>query len=264
MRKTTQVSSPIDPAIMEKGRACNESFDRERKLRSQENGRRSSLNFIRRGFASIGFLVWIFICMGPLELVFNQWGFGFTLSAVTRVILCFALPVAFWLTALWVSEITGLHYMIEDWIESWDTWNATNIQKYKQFPRRKRRALVRDLKKELDVVRNQISRLTEESYEEEYGDRDLSGSLDIFRQIIHGLVDEAECFSHSLISRPEGASWKDFCRNLEGTFKELQEILIGEADYDEFDERVQPLVKQAFQIVNRFRTILEQATANNG
>jgi hypothetical protein len=169
------------------------------------------------------------------------------------------LPIAFYLIFLWLSEKTGLHYLIEDWVISWETRDRCqiyDIQKYKKFPRTKRRALIRDVKKELDAVIDQLSRLDDEACNEEDEDYELSESVESFRQIISDLIAEVEGFSRRLISQPEGASWIGVVLALRRTFDELES---ASKDIEEYDEKVRPLVRGAFRIVTSFRTRIEQA-----
>ncbi|MBU4371757.1 MAG: hypothetical protein L6300_15735 [Syntrophaceae bacterium] len=101
-----------------------------------------------------GAIIFLFHKTRIIELLIDKWGPGSTLSAlVIGVLWCgFAFLVAS--AFFWLSDKTGLHYLIEDWVLSGGTWDAQqshSIHKYKTFPRRERRTLIRDLKKELEV-----------------------------------------------------------------------------------------------------------------
>jgi len=149
--------------------------------------------------------------------------------------------------------------LIEDWVISWemrDRFHVYDIQKYKSFPRTKRRELIRDLKKQLDAVTEQFSRLDEEARDEEDEDYELSESREKFWQIIADLITEVEGSSRRLILQPEGASWVGVVLALRRTFDELES---ASKDIEEYDEKVQPLVREALQIVTSFRTRIEQA-----
>ena len=177
--------------------------------------------------------------------------------------------------------------MIEDWVVSWDTWDAQqihNIHKYKTFPRRKRRTLIRDLKKELDVFSNfkkalEMKKELEESpdlkksldtfndqlfpfgkeaydtHDEElslYDDEELpdsvEGSVERINRVISDLVTEADISSRRLINQPEHASWKGFVLTLEITSTELELEL---KDIAKYHKSIQPWLKLVSDITSK-------------
>lgn len=141
-------------AALKGAREFNDAFNRQWNSRRRENRRRFVVKLIGGTFALVGFWGSVFVFIGPFELIFNEWGLGHSLSAVIRFILAFGFPFLVWITFLWFSDKTGFHYLIEDSVVSWDTWDVqqtNNIQQFKTFPRRKRSGLIRDVKRELDV-----------------------------------------------------------------------------------------------------------------
>jgi hypothetical protein len=138
-------------------REFGDAFDQQIKRKRREDRRRRVVEWAGGIFTFVGINGSFFILLhqfGIFPLLAEECGLGSTLSAWIIVILwlgfAFLVAEAFY----WLSDKTGLHYLIEDWVVSWDTWDAQqshNIPKYKTFPRRKRRTLIRDLKKELDV-----------------------------------------------------------------------------------------------------------------
>jgi len=179
---------------------------------------------------------------------------GSTLSVWIIVILWFGFAFLCATVFFWLLDKTGVHYLIEDWVISWemrDRFHVYDIQKYKNFPRTKRRELIRNLERELDAVTDQLSRLDEE--DEDY---ELSESRESFWQIIGDLITEVEGSSRCLISQPEGASWVGVVLALRRTFDELES---ASKEIEKYDEKVQPLIREALQIVTSFRTRIEQA-----
>lgn len=129
------------------------AFDNDTKRRRREDRRRRAVEWIGGISAFVGINGLFFILehqLGIFELLFDKWGLGSTLSA--WIIVIFWLGFAFLVAEafFWFSDKTGLHYLIEDWV-TWDAQQSRNVHKYKTFPRRKRRTLIRDLKKELEV-----------------------------------------------------------------------------------------------------------------
>ena len=128
-----------------------------RKQRRREDRRGRAVELAGGILAFVGVNGLFFILLhqfGIFELLFDKWGLGDTLSVWIITILWFGFAFLVASAFFWLSDKTGLHYLIEDWVESWGTWDpqqSHNIHKYKTFPRRKRRTLIRDLKKELEV-----------------------------------------------------------------------------------------------------------------
>jgi hypothetical protein len=80
-----------------------------------------------------------------------------TLSAFIGVFLWVGLMYFLVEIFFWVSDKTGLHYFIEDWVNLCNPWypqDCDKIRKYKTFPRRERRMLIKELKKDLDMFRH--------------------------------------------------------------------------------------------------------------
>jgi len=177
--------------------------------------------------------------------------FGYTLS--TWIIVALWLGCAFLVASvfLWLSDKTGLHYLIEDWVVSWDAWDAQqshNIHKYKTFPRRERKTLVRDLKKELDVITDDLDRLEVEAEEAfDSDDEKLSESVEEINQVIGSLCNEADISSRRLISQPEHASWIGFVLTLEKTSTDLELEL---KDIAKYHKSIQPLLRLASNITS--------------
>lgn len=138
-------------------REFGDALDRQLKRRRREDRRRRAVEWIGGISAFVGINGLFFILLHQLgisELLFDKWGLGSTLSAWIIVILWLGFAFLVAEAFFWLSDKTGLHYLIEDWVISWDTWDAQqshNIHKYKTFPRRERKMLIRDLKKELEV-----------------------------------------------------------------------------------------------------------------
>lgn len=144
-------------AAVKGAREFRDAFDQQLKRRRREDRRGRAVELAGGILAFVGVNGLFFILLhqlGIFELLFDKWGLGDTLSVSTIVILWVGFAFLVVEAFFWLSDKTGLHYLIEDWVVSWDTWDAQqshNIHKYKTFPRRKRRPLIRDLKKELDV-----------------------------------------------------------------------------------------------------------------
>ncbi len=154
-----------------------DTFDRQLKRRRREDRRRLAVKWIGGIF---GFLVFwgsflIFSHQIRFFQLLDEWGLSHTLVMLICGAFFIGYAFLFASTFFWLSDKTGLHYLIEDWVVSWDTWDTLHfhnihhlfedsdtwdtlqshkIHKYKNFPRRKRRGLIRGLKKELDVFNN--------------------------------------------------------------------------------------------------------------
>lgn len=259
LRSKFPTQADLDAAL-EGAHRFSEACDRERKLRCREGRRERAVNWIGGIFTFIGVNGLFFFLLQRIriyELLSDK--LGSTLSAWIIVILWFGFAFLCAAVFFWLLDKTGFHYLIEDWVISWemrDRFHAYDIQKYKSFPRTKRRELIRNLKKELDAVTDQLSRLEEEARDEEDEDNELSESRESFWRIIGDLITEVEGSSRRLISQPEGASWVGVVLALRRTFDELES---ASKDIEEYDEKVQPLVREALQIVTSFRTRIEQA-----
>ena len=238
-------------AALKSAREFSDTLDRESKRRRQEDRRHLAVEWVGGIFAFVGVNSLLFILLHRLrifELPFDRWGLGWILGWIIVILwlgFAFLVVSAFF----WLSDKTGLHYLIEDWIVSWDTWDAQqshNIHKYKTFPRRKRRPLIRDLKKELDVITDNLYRLEWEADETE--DKKLSESVENLNQVIDTLVTEADISSRSLIHQPEHTSWKGFVLALEETSNDLELEL---QDIAKYHKSVQPLLKHASNITSQ-------------
>ena len=239
--------------VMLKGaREFKDAFDQQSRRTRREDRRRLVVEWTGGiiTFVGVNGLFFILLYMlGVFTLLTDKWGLGHTLSAWIIVVLWIGFALLLALTFFWVSDKTGLHYLIEGWVVSWDTWDTQhshNIQKYKSFPRRKRRALIRDLKKELDEITDRLYRLEWEA--DENDDEKLSGSVESLNQVIGTLVTEADISSRSLIHQPEHASWKGFVLALEETSNELNLEL---KDIGKYHKDIQPLLKRASDITSQ-------------
>lgn len=247
----TKRQPPIQDAF-EKARCARDTFDLERKRRRREDSRRRAVEWTGGIITFVGINGSFFILLhklGIFTLLTDRWGLGSTLSAWIIAVLWIGFAFLLALTFFWISDKTGLHYLIEDWIVSWDTWEAQqsdNIRRYKSFPRRERSRLIRDLKKELDEITDHLYRLECEADETE--DEKLSDSVESLNQVIGTLDTEADISSRSLIHQPEHASWKGFVLALEETSNELNLEL---KDIGKYHKDIQPLLKHAFNITSQ-------------
>jgi hypothetical protein len=186
---------------------------------------------------------------GIIGLLFDEWRLWHPLSVFLLLALYFGWAWLLYVTFWWLSDKTGFYFWLEDWIEAWNTWDAQrsqNILKFKEFPRGERRALVRDVEKELDVISYKLLDLEEETRNDD--DEELSDSLESVEQLFISLSS----VSSSLLQHR--ASWKAFVLTLEETFNDLELEL---ADIVKYHEKVQSPLKQAYQITAKslFRII---------
>ena len=230
-------------AVLEDARSFKDAFDRERKRRWQEDRRRLVVKWIG-GFSAFVGINGSFIILanlsGIIGLLFDEWRLWPTLAGFLLAALWVGYAILLYITFCWLSDKTGFYFWIEDWIEAWDSWDAHdshNIPKFKAFPRRERRALVRDIEKELDVITDKLMDLEEEACDN--NDEELSASLESINQLILSLSS----VSSSLLQHR--ASWKAFVLTLEETFEHLE---LESADIAKYHEKVQSPVKQASQI----------------
>lgn len=233
-----------------------DAFDQQLKRRRREDRRRRAVEWAGGIFTFVGINGSFFILLhqfGIFTLLADKCRLGPTLSAWIIVVLWIGFAFLLASTFFWLSDKTGLHYLIEDWVVSWDTWDAQqshNIHKYKTFPRRKRRTLIRDLKKELDVITDNLCRLEEAAAEEAYDsdDENLSESVEEINQVIGSLCCEADISSRRLSPQPEHASWIGFVLTLEKTFTNLELEL---KDIAKYHKSIQPLLKLASNITSK-------------
>jgi hypothetical protein len=236
-------------ATLEKARRVREAFDLERKRRRREESRRRAVEWTGGIITFVGINGSFFILLhklGIFTLLTDRWGLGSTLSAWIIVVLWIGFAFLLALTFFWISDKTGLHYLIEDWIVSWDTWDvqqSDNIRRYRSFPRRARSRLIRELKKELREITDQLYRLECEADETE--DEKLSDSVEGLNRVIGTLNTEADISSRSLIRQPEYASWKSFVLALEETSNQLNLEL---KNIGKYHKDTQPLLRHAFNI----------------
>ncbi|MBU1964365.1 MAG: hypothetical protein KKD24_00970 [Proteobacteria bacterium] len=211
------------------------------KRRRREDRRRRAVEWAGGIFTFVGINGSFFILLhqfGIFTLLADKCGLGPTLSAWIIVVLWIGFAFLLALTFFWLSDKTGLHYLIEDWVVS--------FHKYKEFPRKKRSSLIRDVKKELDEITDQLYRLECESDETE--DEKLSDSVDSLNQVVGVLVTEADISSRSLIHQPEHASWKGFVLALEETSNDLELEL---KDIAKYHSKIQPMLKHASNITSK-------------
>jgi hypothetical protein len=139
------------------GQEWVKAFDAQRRYRRQEDRRRLAVRIVGYIFGFVGFYGLPFILFCKLDIVTllaDRWGFGSTLSVFIVFFLCIGLFYFLWEIFFWVSDKTGLHYFMEDWVGFCNPWypqECDKIRKYKTFPRRERRVLIKELKKELYV-----------------------------------------------------------------------------------------------------------------
>lgn len=242
-------------AELYRAKRAKDALDRERKRRRRENRRRVMVKCIGGFLAFVGINGSFFILMewsGIPGLLFDEWSLwsGLCLFLLCALYLGYAVLVV--ITFFWLSAKAGFEFWIEDWITGWDDWEAQqsdNIFKFKKFPRRQRKGLVRSLNKELDVITDKLMDLEEEANENR--DEKLSDSVQSLNQLILGLYDVSSGYASLLKDR---ASWRVFALTLEETFKDLESELVGIAKYH---EKVQSLLKQGHKITAKvlFRII---------
>lgn len=247
----TKRQPPIQDAF-EKARRARDAFDLERKRRRREDSRRRAVEWTGGIITFVGINGSFFILLhklGIFTLLTDRWGLGSTLSAWIMVVLWIGFASLLALTFFWISDKTGLHYLIEDWIVSWDSWDAQqsdNIRRYRSFPRRERSRLIKHLKNELDEITDQLYRLEGEADETE--NEKLSDSVESLNRVIGTLDTEANISSRSLIQQPEHASWKGFVLALEETSNTLNTEL---KDINRYHKSIQPLLKHAFNVISQ-------------
>lgn len=226
--------------------------DSDRRRRRREERRRLTVTWIGGVLTFVvvnGSIVILLHKTGIVELLINEWGLGHTLSGLIIGALWIAFTLLLCSAFFWLSEKTGLHYIIEDWVISWNTWDilqSSNIQKYREFPRKKRKGLIADTKKELDVITNQLYHLELEA--DNTDDEKLSDSVENLNEVIDTLVTEVyfSCCSRSLPQ--DRASWKGFVLALEETSNELDFKL---NDIAKYHKKIQPLLKHASNITSK-------------
>lgn len=236
----TKNQPPIQAAF-EKARSFKGAIELERKRRRRENRRLLTVQWIGGILAFVGIngsFVILLYKTGIIELLIDKWELGYTLSSLIFVAFYFGLAFLLASTFFWLSDKTGLHYLIEDWVVS--------FHKYKKFPRKKRRRIIRETKKELDEITDQLYRLEWEA--DDADDEKLSDSVESLNQVIGTLVTEADISSRSLIHQSEHASWKGFVLALEETSNELDLEL---KDIEKYHKNIQPLLKHASDITSQ-------------
>ena len=242
---------PPTQADLEKANRFRDAVELERKRRRWEDRRCRAVEWTGGIVTFFGINGAFFILihkLGVFTLLSDNWGIGPALSSWIIVVLWIGFTFFLVLAFFWISDKTGLHYLIEDWVVSWDTWDAQqshSIQKYKSFPRRKRRALIRNFKKELDLIADDLF-CWEETYDSD--DEDLAAGVESLNHAIVTLVGEADISSRSLIHQPEHASWKGFTLALERTSSKLTLEL---KDIGKYHKDIQPLLKHTSNITSQ-------------
>ena len=212
-------------ATFEKARRFRDALDLERKRHRREESRCRAVEWTDGIITFVGINGSFFILLhkiGIFTLLTDRWGLGSTLSAWIIVVLWLGFASLLALTFFWISDKTGLHYLIEDWMVSWDTWDvqqSDNIRRHRSFPRRARSRLIKDLKKELNEFTEQLYSFECEADETE--DEKLSDSVESLNRVISTLDTEVDISSRSLIRQPKHASWKGLVLALEETSNEL-------------------------------------------
>jgi hypothetical protein len=221
-----------------------DAFDQQLKRKRREDRRRRAVEWAGGIFTFVGINGSFFILLhqfGIFTLLADKCRLGPTLSAWIIVVLWIGFAFLLALTFFWLSDKTGLHYLIEDWVVSWDTWDAQqihNIHKYKTFPRRKRRTLIRDLKKELDVFSDFKKALEMKKELEESPDLkkkldefpDLKKALDTFNDQLFPFGKEAYDTDDEELSGYDDEELPD---SVEGSVERINRVignLVEEAD----------------------------------
>ncbi|MHA1861004.1 MAG: hypothetical protein ACTSVM_01735 [Candidatus Ranarchaeia archaeon] len=236
----------------------SDTFDREEKRRRQEDRRRLVVKWIGGFFAIVGINGSFFILAhlsGVTGLLFDEWKLWPTLAGFIFIALWVGYGSLLYITFCWLSDKTGFYFWIEDWIEAWDSWDAQdshNIPKFKEFPRRERRALVRDLEKVLNVISDGLTDLEDEACDND--DEELSASLESINQLILSL----SFVSSSLLQHR--ASWKAFVLILEETVEGLELEL---TDIAKCQKKVQLALELASSITALVMSIITDAANRN-
>jgi hypothetical protein len=228
-------------AAVKGAREFRDAFDQQLKQRRREDRRRRAVEWSGGIFTFVGINCSFFILLhqfGIFTLLTDKCGLGTTLSAWIIVVLWIGFAFLLALTFFWLSDKIGLQYLIEDWVVS--------FHKHKKFPRKKRKRIIRDTKKKLDEITDQLYSLEWEA--DENDDEKLSDSVESLNQLIGTLVAEADISSRSLFHQPEHASWKGFVQALEETSNELDLEL---KDIEKYHKNIQPLLKHLSNITSQ-------------
>ena len=250
----TKKQPPIQGAF-EKARSFKSAIDLERKRRRREDRRRFTVKWIGGIFAFVGIngSFVIFANIGIIELLFDQWQLLPTLAYFLLCTLYGGYAVLFIIIFVWILDKTGFLFWIEDWIEAWDTWEASgshNILKFKEFPRKERRVLVRDLDKVLNKISCGLMNLEREA--DNNDDEKLSDSAQRIDELIGHLPYVSSAFL-SLGLFQEHTSWKKFALTLEETAESLKLEL---ADITKYHKKVQPALTLASAITSNVLSII--------
>jgi hypothetical protein len=117
----------------------------ERRLRRREERRTSIVEwiFIISSFLVINGSFFILLHQtGIFEILADEWGLGATIARLILAVLWCGFVFLLLSTFFWVSDKSGLHFLIEDWIVSWDRWSTSqrhHIQKFKKFSTKKKK-----------------------------------------------------------------------------------------------------------------------------
>jgi hypothetical protein len=249
LKNETIESEYTRDAIVSEAKKVSEYTRRVSESRRREDRRERIVNFFG---GLLGFVVvnGSFIALVNLSSIIELLRWGNThIFLILVAFLWFAYVYVFALSFFWLSEKTGLGSLIEDWVVSWDTTDTErshNIHKYKKFSRRKRRNLVKNFKKDFEVVTDQLYSFENEA--DVTDDKKLSESVENLNQIIGSLITEVDISSRPLIHRLQGASWKNFVLTLEATSNELGLEL---KDIAKYHKNIQPLLKHASNITSK-------------
>jgi len=249
-------NQPQIQAAFENARSFIDAIDLERKRRRREDRRRLVVKWIGGFLAFIGingsFIIFANMS-GIIELLFDQWRLWPTLAGFLLSVLYVGYAALFIITFFWISDKTGFNFWIEDWIEALDTWDilgSKNILKFKEFPRKERRVLVRDLDKVLNIIGYGLMNLEREA--DDNDDEKLSDSVQSIDELIGHLPYVSSAFL-SLGLFQEHASWKKFTSTLEETAENLKLEL---KDIAKYHEKVQPALKMASLITANVLSII--------
>ncbi len=251
----TKNEPPIQ-AVFENARSFMDAINLERKQCRREDRRRLVVKWIGGFLAFLGIngsFIILANMSGIIELLFDQWRLWPTLAGFLLSALYVGYAAFFIITFFWISDKTGINFWIEDWIDAWDTWDISgshNILKFKEFPRKERRVLVRNLDKVLNIISYGLMNLEREA--DDNDDEKLSDSVQSIDELIGHLPYVSSAFLSIGLFR-EHASWKKFTLTLEETAENLKSEL---KDIAKYHEKVQPALKLASLITATVLSII--------
>jgi hypothetical protein len=202
-----------------------EAFDREEKLRRQEDKRRVVIKWIGYFLAFVSVNGSFFILAdktGIVELLYNKWSIWPTLAGFLLTALYYGNAVLLIIIFFWLLNVTGFRFWIEDWNGAWDNCyisESHNILKFKEFPRRERIPLVRNLNKGLKILSYGLKYFEREAIDNK--DIKLSTNVRSIYKYIGPLTQASSSFL-SLGLLKECPSWNTFTLTLVETAENLK------------------------------------------